>query len=196
MKDELFIYRRNALLDNLCKEWDNMWRACKEDKEKLVRFVMIQQSIPHFLTYCHQGKGLSKDYILKVFGDYVNGKYVGIDVDGVEGGYRTELYVAYNDVLTVSDDVFVSMWSAIPSLEISTCKATKIYCGCSSEMHLVCGGYNSIVVMLFDNSTLYLDDVDEDSTVTIYRYSNDAKVEVGKYCLSDKIKMFDKELRL
>lgn len=179
----------------LCASYKAAWRACGDDKEMLVRLVMKEQSLPFFFTHCYQDKGLSKNFILDEFGDFVNGKYTGIDVDGVIDGYKTELYVGYNDVLSVSDDVLAVMWSAIPSLEIPTCKATKIYCACGSEVHLVCGGYNSIVVMLFDNSKIMLDDVDNESNITIYKYSDDAIVETGKFCLKEP-KVFLKTLRL
>lgn len=194
--DELLSYRKNALLDNLCKEWNDMWMACKDDKEKLVRLVLIQQSLAHFITYCYNKKGLSRDYILKNFGDFINGRYTAIDVDGVKGGYKSELYVGFDGILSLSNDTTCFMWSTIPSLAIERCKAAKLYVGCSSEVHLVCEGYNSLVVMLFDDSTLWLDDIDEESSVIVYRYCKDAKVEIGKYCLSEEVKMFDKELRL
>ena len=196
MKDELFIYHKNATLDNLCKEWKDKWKACHNDKEKLVNLVMMQQSLPHFLTYCHQGKGLSKEYILDNFADFINGKYTGIDVDGVKGNYKTSLNVAENAIFKLSDDVSVFMWSTIPSLQIEGCKATKLYVGCSSEVHLVCEGYNSVTVMLFDDSVLYLDDIDEESSVTVYKYSDESRVEIGRFCLSQKVHQFRKELKL
>ena len=140
--------------------------------------------------------GLSKRYILKNFGEYINGNYVGIDVDGVQGGYKTELYVGFEGVLSLSDDVTCFMWATIPSLEIKRCKASKIYVSCGSSVNLVCGGFNNITVMLFDDSRVVLEDVDEESNISIYRYSNKASVEYGKFCLSDNVKIFNKELRL
>lgn len=196
MQDELFIYRRNALINNLCKEWDLKWKACKEDKEALVRLVLKQQSLPHFLTYCHKGMGLSKEYILDNFKDFINGNYIGIDVDGVVGDYKSELYVGYNGNLSVADDVLALQWCNIPSLEIKPTKAVKLYVSNKSSVHIRCGGYNSLVVMLFDSSILYLDDVDRESTVTIYRYDKKARVEVGSSCNSLKVRIFDKALRL
>jgi hypothetical protein len=48
---------------------------------------------------------------------------------------------------------------------------------------------------LFDNSKITSEELDEDSSVTVYKYSDGASVELGKYCLG-KVKAFDKELRL
>lgn len=194
--DRLQEYYKSSLLANLCGEYKGRWSACHDDKEKLFRLAVAQQSMPHMMTFADEGRGLTKDYILENFGDYINGKYVAIDADGVDGGYRTELYVGYNGSVSVSDDVFATMWSTIPSLEIEATKATKLYVANSSDVHVVCGGYNSVVVMLFDSSTVWLDDVDEDSSVTVYKYSSRAKVEIGDYCLSKKIKEFEKELKI
>lgn len=193
--DEMLYYRRNAKLANLCKKWDSKWAACHNDKEKLVRLALQQQSIPHLLTFAYQGKGLSKDFLVTEYKDYINGRYTAIDVDGVEGDYKSELYVGDDASFCLFSDVACFMYSNIPSLEIINCKATKLYCGCSSEVHIVCGGYNSITIMLFDDSKVFLEDVDENSMVTIYKYSDICSVEREKYCLG-KIKEFHKELRI
>jgi hypothetical protein len=63
-------------------------------------------------------------------------------------------------------------------------------------VHLVCDGYNSISIYLFDRSEVTLEDVDEESTIRIYKYGKDAKVNIGKFCLSQKIRVFDKQLKL
>lgn len=194
--DELFKYQKAALVNGLCSEYKGHWQAAGNDKEKLVRLVMNQQSIPHFLTYCNNGQGLSKNYILDNFKDYINGKYIGIDVDGVEGQYKTELYVGFNGNLTLSDDIFCTMWTSIPNLSITSCKATKIYCGCSSNLHINCDGFNSVIIMLFDNSEITIEDADETCHITIYKYSDDCKVNLGKFCLTQKIKQHRKQLRL
>lgn len=194
--NDLDRYYKEALLDGLCGEYKGRWASCHGDKEKLVRLVMAQQSLPHFISYCHQGRGLGKEFILEEFKNFINGKYTGIDVDGVEGNYKTSLNVAENAIFKLSDDVSAFMWSTIPSLQIEGCKATKLYVGCSSEVHLVCDGYNSVTVMLFDDSVLYLDDVDEESSVTVYKYSDESRVEIGRFCLSQKVHQFRKELKL
>ena len=178
----------------LCASYKAAWRQCGDDKEMLVRLVLRQQSLPYFFAHCYQGKGLSRDYILDEFKGYINGRYVGMDVDGVVGDYKTELYVGYNDEIVANDDVLATMWSRA-SVSIPTTKAVKIYCGCGSELHVSCDGYNSVIVMLFDDSKVFLEDVDKDSTVSVYRYSDKASVETGKFCMEEP-KIFDKELRL
>ena len=198
MERDMFTFYRSALSGEiatpLCAEYKSAWRKCGDDKEMLVRLVMKQQSLPYFFAHCYQNKGLSEQYILEEFGDYVNGNYAGIDVDGVKGDYRTELYVGYNDGITAADDVLAVMWSK-PDITIPVAKAVKIYCGCGSEAHISCDGYNNVTVMLFDDSKVFLEDVDNDSNVTVYRYSDKSSVETGRFCLNEP-KVFNKELRL
>lgn len=194
--DRLQEYYRQSLLADLCQEYKGKWASCHDDKEKLFRLAVAQQSFPHMATFAYKGLGLTQEYIKDGFSDFVNGQYTAIDADGVNGDYKTELYVGYNGDLSVSDDVFMTMWSDVPSMEIEATKAVKIYVSCWSDVHIVCGGYNSVVIMLFDESRVTLEDVDEDSSVTIYRYSKDAKVEYGDYCMSKKIKEFEKELKI
>lgn len=198
MKDEMMQYYKNSLLDGLCAEYKGRWQGAHGDKEKLVRLVLNQQALPHFLTYCHNGKGLSMDFLMDAYADYINGQYTAIDADGVEGGgYKSQLYIGHNDNIHVeSTDVLALGWCNVPSLEIKPTKSVKVYVGCSSNVYIDCGGYNNVIVMLFDDSVVHLEDIDEDSHVMIYRYSDDAVVERGKYCISRNVKVFDKELKL
>lgn len=194
--DDLNKYYKNALLGNLCGEYRGYWQSAHNDKEKLVRLALQQQCLPHLISYSYEGKGLSKEYILENFKDYINGNYIGINVDGVDGDYKSELYVGFNGILTLCDDILCTMWTSIPYLNLPTCKATKIYCGCSSELHINCDGFNNVIIMLFDDSVVSLEDFDETCSANIYKYSDKCKVNYGKYCLSKRINEHQKELRL
>lgn len=193
--DDMNKYYKEALLDNLCTEYKGYWQSSRNDKEKLVRLVAQQQSLPHFITYSYNGKGLSRNYIVENFSHYINGNHVIVDADGVAGNYKTELYVGFKGVLSPTDDVLAFMWANVPQLEIKATKAVKIYLGCKSDVHIVCGGYNYITIMLFDESKVMLDDIDENSNVVVFKYSDKCEVGTGTYCLGN-VKQFRKELRL
>lgn len=194
--DALGYYYKNALLANLCGEYKGRWRAASHDKESLFCLAVSQQSFPHMATFAYEGNGLTKEYITEEFKDFINGRYTAVDADGVEGGYNTQIFVGHDKYISDSVDVLEMMWCDVPTLEVKSTKATKIYAACGSKVNIVCDGYNSVVVMLFDDSYVMLEDVDENSSVTIYKYSDNAKVEIGKYCLSKKVKVFNKELKL
>ena len=200
MEDEMMKYKKNALLGNisaepLCQSYKQAWRSCGNDKEMLVRLAMKQQSIPHFSTACYKNLGLTKGYIKENFKDYING-YVIRNADGVDG-YTYGLYVDwdYSNALEISTDVSSLMWCVGINIVVPKCKCPTIYISNSSKVRMICNGYNTVNVKLFDDSKIVLDDVDEDSNVTIYKYSDKATVELGKFCLKEP-KVFNKELRL
>lgn len=193
--DELDRYYKASLLDDLCTEYKGKWQRASGDKEALVRLVMCQQSQQHFATYCHNGKGLSKDYIKDVFGDYING-YTLKDCDGIHG-YTYGLYVDwdFDNDLDIVNDVSSVMWTVGASLVVPVSKCPTIYISNRSNVHLVCDGCNSVNIKLFDESKLTIEDVDNTCDITIYKYSDKAVVEKGKYCFVEP-KIFEKELRL
>lgn len=191
--NEMMFFQKNALLNNLCGEWKNMWKACKNNKEKLVRLSLMQQSIPFFASYCYNGNGLSKDYILGEFKDYINGKILQ-DCDNVKG-YSYRLFVGYTDDIREQADVTHLMWSDIPIYVVERYKCPILYISNKSTVSLIADGYNYIRVYLFDESELVIEDLDEESTVIVYKYSDKCKVTKGKYCLG-KVNEFEKTLRL
>ena len=194
MAQDLFNYYKHALSNGLCSEYKGRWRACHDNKEQLVKLVMAQQSLPHFIHYCYNGMGLSKEYIQETFGDYINGNTVINNADGVNG-YTYSLYVGFKGVFKAAVDVLSLMWCNNTNVTVETSKCPVIYVGCGSHVHLSLDGYNCPHIYLFDDSKVTIDDADEDSKVVIYKYSDKAQVELGKYCLAD-VKVFDKQLKL
>ena len=194
MAQDLFNYYKHALSNGLCSEYKGRWRACHDNKEQLVKLVMAQQSLPHFIHYCYNGMGLSKEYIQETFGDYINGNSVINDADGVDG-YTYSLYVGFKGVFKAAVDVLSLMWCNNTNVTVETSKCPVIYVGCGSHVHLSLDGYNCPHIYLFDDSKVTIDDSYEDSKMVIYKYSDKSQVELGKYCLAD-VKVFNKKLKL
>lgn len=193
-------FNRNALLGNisgqpLCADYKAAWRKCGNDKEMLVKLALQQQSQPYFSTACFKNLGLTKDYIKKEFKDYING-YVVNDADGVKG-YTYGLYVDwdYENDIDVNVDVCGIMWTVGANVVVQETKCPVLYVSNRSNLHLVCEGYNSVNIKLFDNSKITIEDLDENSNVVVYKYSDSASVELGKFCLGN-VKVFNKKLRL
>ena len=191
--DEMLYFRKNALLANLCKEWSNMWAACHDDKEKLMRLVLMQQSAPYFADFCYRGKGLTKDYCKREFSDYINGRIFN-DCDNVKG-FSYTMYIDAPTGFKIVSDVAQLLWCDNVDVTIPKTKCPILYVSNSSTIHITCEGYNCPHIYLFDDSKVMIDDADEDSKVVIYKYSDNAQVELGKYCLAD-VKVFDKQLKL
>lgn len=195
MNVELFKYYKAALVNGLCSDWKGYWQAAGDDKLKLITLAMSQQAIPHVVTYAYNGIGITKEYIETEFKDYINEKTPILDADGVDG-YTYALYIAQNRILRPSADVFSLMWNKDITLELKTAQCGFIYVSNNSDIRLVMDGFNSPRIYLFDESTITIEDADETCSATIYKYSDKCKVNYGKYCLSKRIKEFNKELRL
>lgn len=195
MNGELFKYYKAALVNGLCSDWKGYWQAAGDDKLKLITLAMSQQAIPHVVSYAYNGIGITKEYIETEFKDYINEKTRILDADGVDG-YTYALYIAQNRILRPSVDVSSLMWCKDITLELKTAQCGFIYVSNNSDIRLVMDGFNSPRIYIFDESTITIEDADETCSATIYKYSDKCKVNYGKYCLSKRIKQFNKELRL
>lgn len=196
--DELLKYKKNSILGNisgqpLCQDYLTAWRKCGDDKEMLVRLALKQQSLPHFSTACYNKLGLSKEYVLRNFGDYINGKRTFDDVEGAKG-YTYQLYAGYDDDFDIMADVTSLMWCKC-GVNIHKTKCPTIYVSNYSNITFSCEGYNSIRIYLFDESSITIDDTDDSCEVLVYKYSNRANVDVGKFCFAN-MKIFYKQLKL
>jgi hypothetical protein len=199
MKDEMINFKRNALLGKisgqpLCADYKAALRKCGNDKEMLVRLALMQQSTPYISVACYKNLGLSKEYILNNFGELINGKRTFENVEGVVG-YTYQLYVGYDKDFEITADVTSLMWCNGSQIVIKPTKCPTIYVSNKSKVRLVCDGYNTVSVKLFDESELIVEDMDASSEVVVYKYSDKATVELGKFCLKEP-KVFNKELRL
>ena len=194
MSRDYLNFLKDAYSNGLCNEYKDELRRCHEDKLELMRLAMRQQSIPFVATKMFEGV-VKKDYLLNTFGDYLNG-YVLKDCDNVKD-YTYTWYVGYdyaNDIEVKTDVVHISCTDSA-QVVVEQTKCPTLYISNNSKVNLVCEGYNSVRVYLLDNSKLVIDDIDEESTVTIYKYSDKCEVEQGKFCFG-KVKIFNKTLRL
>lgn len=199
MDNEMTFFYKMALLGSatqqpLCNEYKNEWRACGDDKKKLLKFALRQQCIPFLFTYSYKDMGLSKEYLAREYKDLINGAYTVVDADNVKG-YTYELFVDCNRLIMQNKDVSAFMYCNSTIVEVQKTKCSSLFVGCKSDINISLEGYNSIRIYLYDESKVTIDSGDNNSDVTVYKYSSDAKVEVGRYCLSS-VRIFDKDLRL
>lgn len=194
MDKEFLNFLKDAYSNGLCKEYRDEIRNCHDDKLQLVRLAMRQQSCPWMATKMYEGV-ITTDYLLNTFGEYLNG-YVLKDCDNV-AGYNYMWFVDWdyaNDIVA-SADVFHVSHTVGANVVIPTSKCPTIYLSNRSNVHIVGEGFNTVNIKLFDESKITVDDIDKDSEVIVYKYSDNAAVEEGKFCLG-KVKVFNKELRL
>ena len=198
MDNEILKFYENALkgvlTHPLCGEYKTEWQDCGDDKEKLVKLAVRQQSLPYVIVHLNEHKGVSKEYITKEYADYINGAATIMDADGIHG-YTYALNVDSQRYMLVSTDVSAFLWCNDTNAMVMQTKCPIIYIGCGSSINLGLGGYNSVRVYLFDSSKVVIESADESCEVTVCKYSPNAIVEKGEKC-NAKVNVFDKELRL
>ena len=191
--DKIQEYYKNSLLNDLCADYRGRWQKTHGDKEELLKLSLSQQSIPHVVTYAYQGNGITKDYVLKEFGSYING-YTVENADGVSG-YTYGLFCGLEGLVNAKNDINSFMWCNGADVEVEKTMCPRLYISNKSVVNLTLNGYNSIAIYLFDESILNIETCDETCDVIVYRYSKDASVVEGKFCYGN-VKVFNKELRL
>lgn len=195
--DELNLFRKNAMIGAmgapLCEEYRALWAAADGDKEKLVALSLRQQAIPYVATYCANNLGVSKQYILSNFDKYINGRTFK-DVEGV-AGYTYALYVGISGDFLADCDVTHTMWCDGLRANIPETKAVHIYASNGSKVNVVCDGFNTIKLSIFDNSTVEIEDADPFTNITAYLYSTNASINAGKFC-NAKIKTTHKQIEI
>jgi DNA-binding Lrp family transcriptional regulator len=199
MDKEIMNFTRNALLGNisgqpLCASYKAALRQCSNDKEMLVRLALQQQSMPYVSTACYKKLGVTKEYIMKNYAEYINGNRTFEDVEGVSG-YTYQMYVGYDKDFVVTADVTSMMWCDNLMITIIEKKCPTIYISNKSVVRLNCDGFNYVNIKLFDDSKLVVGNLPDNSNVVVYKYSNSSKVETDGNCFGS-VKVFNKQLKL
>ena len=146
MLNELLTLKRNAVLLGLCDEYKTEWNEAK-DKKDLVDMALDANGVEFMAKSVAEGWGLSKDYILGNFGDYVNEGYVRD-----KGGYTSKLYVDYggdifqpatlNLLIECNTSVLIPEGSVC---KIYVCGRTYVRINCVGKCYVyVYGGYNDV----------------------------------------------------
>lgn len=187
-------FLKHVYASDMCDEYKNEIKRCHEDTLLLAKLAMRQQSIPYIATIMSQ-KTISVTAFRRFFKDYING-YVLEDCDGVEG-YKYAWYIDYNydNDIIANEDVIHITHTIGSTIIIPQHKCPTLYISNGSKVHVSCEGYNSIRIYLLDKSLVDIEDTDEDTDVTVYKYSDKCKVTKGKYALG-KVNEFEKELKL
>lgn len=194
MDREFFKFLKDAYTSGLCSEYRDEIRSCHEDRLQLVRLAMRQQSIPYVATMMRSGS-LTRNFVEKEFHEYLNG-HILKDCDCVEGyTYAWYLGYSYDNAIELETDVCHISHTKNATVVVRETKCPVIYVSNGSSVSLVCDGYNHVKVYLFDDSRLTVEDTDNDSTVTVYMYSDECECKDGKYSFG-KVKTFKKQLRL
>lgn len=130
----------------LCGQYKTMWDACRNKKD-LMNMALDANGVEFMADSIAFGWGLSKEYLMKEFGDFINGKY-----QRNKGGYKSRMYVGYEGDITIDSTITL----------LVGCKG-KVIVPCSMVGNIyICGGCDI--------------DVKNDGVVYLYTYADNNKV--------------------
>lgn len=193
MDKEMFLFYKNAIARNLCKEYNKEFKEKIENKEELLQLSLRLQSIPFVATACYNNWGLDLKYAKNAFKDYINGKKVIKNCDKVEG-YNYGLWIDYNEDINVELDI-MHLMACHCNIYIPPTKCPTIYISNKSKVKISDCDYNCLRIYLFDESEVEIENLSETNSAIIYKYSDKCNVVESGIC-EGKIKQFNKEIRL
>lgn len=123
--EDLLQFKRNATFLGLCGEYKKKWDACG-DKRALVGMALDSNGVEFMADSIAFGWGLSRDFLLKEFGEYANGAY-----QCHERGYTSEMYIGARGELTARSTILLVAYCDDLRIEVPERFACRVY---------VCGG--------------------------------------------------------
>ena len=122
---ELLTLKRNAIMLGLCGQYKSKWNSASTKRE-LVDLALDSNGIEFMADSIAFDWGLSKDYLLKEFGEFMNGFH-----QCREKGYTSEMYIGTHGVLSVKSTLLLIGYCDDLEIEIPQHTVCRIY---------VCGG--------------------------------------------------------
>lgn len=123
---DLLTLKRNALMMGLCGQYKDKWNGCA-NKRQLVDMALDSNGIEFMADSIAFSWGLSKDYLLREFGEFMNGFY-----QCREKGYTSEMYIGAHGVISVKSTLILVGYCDDLEIEIPEHSVCRIYvCGSS-----------------------------------------------------------------
>lgn len=132
----------------LCGEYGELWNAA-EDKEQLMLMALSANGLQFLAESFANTWGLTTEYAVKTFGQYMNGQYLC-----KQNGYTTEMYCSFEGEITAR---------ATATLVVASNATIKTPRGRAVQIHL--SGKNNVVI-------------DCDGSCRLYVYGNDNTVKM------------------
>ncbi len=172
MKD-LDFFKNEALNRSLCSTAVSDW-ANSVSKEDFFEFSLKPSSIPYMSLAMREGWGLSVEYIIKEFADFINGKETA-EVALKDRTISGQMYVGFEG----KREVNASIVNVVNSNIYITTKryATSIHVNNDSHVTLELPDDCFITIYLYDKSTIRLVNTNNHQKVYIYDYRKEEDID-------------------
>lgn len=192
MDSEMIIFFKEARKRDLCVSFAQKWVKLRE-KDEFVDFCLLPQAIPYMAVSMYEKWGLSKDYLLREFPNYINGKYISSRNDGIDA--NAEFWVDFSDIeYLLKNQLYHITYTKNSKFTIEQTKCPIINVSNNSDVIIKCSKFNSIQVLIYDKSKVYIDAPDKSCKVLIEKYSDECEVDFDTD--NDNIKVVRKKLEI
>ncbi len=141
MDNELLKLKRNAVMLGLCGQYKDLWNGCKSKKD-LIDTAIDVNGIEFMADSIAFDWGLSKEFILTEFGEYINGKY-----QRNRDGYSSELCAGVkNNTISVRSTLNLFAYCDDVTIFIPEGRFCRIYLAKCSNVHIKNDGKFELVV--------------------------------------------------
>lgn len=135
---DLLTLKRNSLMMGLCEKYRHKWDSCTT-KRQLIDLALDSNGVEFMADSIAFGWGLGKDYLVKVFADFINGAYVR-DKDG----YTSEFYVGARGVIELRSTLLLVAYCDGLEIKIPKGSAGRVYVCGGSKIRIENDGYVDI----------------------------------------------------
>jgi len=139
MQSELNILKRKAIGLGLCSQYIEKWNDAT-DKKALADIGLDAKGADFLCDSCSNGWGLSVEYLRRMFGDYINGKY-----QRNKGGYTSELYVGYTGRIEQRSTMTLLIGCAC-TIHIPKNSLCEVYLSGASHVDIINEGQCTVLV--------------------------------------------------
>lgn len=192
MDSEMILFFKEARKRSLCESFAQKWVKLRE-KDDFVDFCLLPQAIPYMAVSMYEKWGLSKDYLLREFPKYINGKYISARVDGIDA--NAELFVDFSDVAYhIKNSLYHISHTQKSIFHIKDTICPIIHISNNSDVIIGCNTFNNVTIKLYDKSKVYIDAPDKSCKVLIEKFSNECELDFDTN--NDNIKVVTKKLEI
>ena len=139
--------RRNANMLNLCSEYSQKWDNATDFK-KMMDMALDAKGIEFVAASTNTSWGITTEYLVSNFSDYINGKYVS-----KQQGYTSECYAGYDKDITVRTTLLLVI-DFCGKIVVPVYSMCNIYLDSNcTDIEIELGENSSAQVFVFGNRT-------------------------------------------
>lgn len=133
--------KRKALAMGLCGDYKEKWGNSTTHRD-IIHLATDVNGADFLCASAEKGWGLSKDFILQNFPEYINGKYIARQ--GKDKGYTSEIFIGYSGKITARTTILIVLYSDA-TVQVPKNHVCKIFAARNPNINIQCEGYCELI---------------------------------------------------